>query len=51
VEGQIYKVQIGNEELKNKVLKRMREGDDRVGVATNALGWVCTCQMEEWLFI
>jgi len=29
VEGQIYKEQIGNEELKNKVLKRMREGDDR----------------------
>jgi len=29
VEGQIYKEQIGNEELKNKVLRRMREGDDR----------------------
>jgi len=28
----------GNEELKNKVLKGMREGDDRVWVATNAFG-------------
>jgi len=36
VERQIYNAQIGNEELKKKGLKRMRERDDRVWIATNA---------------
>ena len=38
VGGQIYNAQIGDEKLKKRVLKRMREGDERVWVATNALG-------------
>ena len=38
VRGQIYNAQMGNEEMKKKVLERMRQGDERVWVATNALG-------------
>ena len=38
ISGEIYNAKIGNEELKKKVLKRMREGEERVWVATNALG-------------